>query len=347
VLLVDLQTSKAVELPLGLVEIPRNSIRRISNTKFVGLGSEYTSPMALYLVDITKPSEKLLLKSCTSITLPPSIYSIAKHITFPRTQGTETEGVAHAIFTPPHNPSYIPVTGTKPPVIVWVHGGPTTHVAPGLSVRTQYWTSRGYAYVSVNYIGSTGYGRRYRDALKGSWGIKDVEDSASCVTYLANNGLVDGTKAAVVGESAGGYNILQSLIHFPKLWAGGNSLYGIGNIKALSIGTHKYESHYLDSLMFMDNTSKEDREKIFYDRSPCFHADKIESPLLLLQGDEDRVVPLDQAEEMEKTLKKAGKNVKLVVFKGEGHGFRMQESVKTSILEEEALWRRTLLGMKD
>ena len=346
-LLVDLQTSEAVELPLGLVDIPMNSIRKISNTKFVVLGSEYISPLALYLVDVTKPSEKMLLKSSTSIPLPTSIYSIAKHVTFPRSQGKETGGVSHAIFAPPHNPSYTPVSGTKPPVIVSIHGGPTGHVAPGLALKTQYWTSRGYAYVHVNYVGSTGYGRKYRDALNYSWGIKDVDDSASCVAYLAKNGLVDGTKAGIVGGSAGGYTVLQSLVEFPKLWAGGSSLYGIGNLKSLATGTHKFESHYLYALMFPEDTPEEERKKIYWERSPCLHADKIESPLLLLQGSEDKVVPLDQAEEMEKVLKEGGKEVKLVVFEGEGHGFRMQKNVAASILEEEALWRRTLLGLKE
>jgi dipeptidyl aminopeptidase/acylaminoacyl peptidase len=346
-LLVDLQTSKAVELPLGLVDIPMNSIRRISNTKFVVLGSEYISPSALYLVDITKPSEKTLLKSSTSIPLPPSIYSIAKHLTFPRSQGKSAGGVAHAIFNPPHNPSYTPIPGTKPPVIVSIHGGPTGHDAPGLDLKTQYWTSRGYAYVHVNYVGSTGYGRKYRDALNYSWGVKDVDDSASCVNYLAENGLVDGSKVGIVGGSAGGYTVLQSLIHFPKLWAGGNSLYGIGNLRSLVVDTHKFESHYLFALMFPEGTPTDEQERIYSERSPCLHADKIESPLLLLQGSEDKVVPISQAEEMAKVLKEGGRDVKLVVFDGEGHGFRMQKSVKASFLEEEALWRRTLLRLEE
>lgn len=347
VLLVDLRTSKAVELPLGLVDIPMNSIRRISDSEFVVLGSEYVSPPALYLVDVTKPSEKVLLKSSSSISLSPSIYSISKHITFPRSQGKETGGVAHAIFTPPHNPAYIPVSGTKPPAIVYIHGGPTGHVAPGLDLKTQYWTSRGYAYVQVNYVGSSGYGRKYCEDLNYFWGIKDVDDSASCVAYLAESGLIDGSKAGIVGGSAGGYTVLQSLVNFPTLWAGGCSAYGIGNLKALAEDTHKYESHYLFKLMFPEDTPVEEQEKIYAERSPCLHADKIESPLLLLQGTEDRVVPLAQAEEMEMILKKGGKDVKLVVFEGEGHGFRMQKNVAASFAEEGELWRRTLLGLKE
>jgi dipeptidyl aminopeptidase/acylaminoacyl peptidase len=137
-LLVDLQTSKALDLSLGLVDIPLNSIRKISNTKFVVMGSTATSPSALYLVDISKTSEKVLLKSSSALRLSPSIYSIAQHLTFPRAQGKETGGAAHAIFNPPHNPSYTPDPGTKPPVIVSIHGGPKVHDAPGLDLQTQY-----------------------------------------------------------------------------------------------------------------------------------------------------------------------------------------------------------------
>jgi dipeptidyl aminopeptidase/acylaminoacyl peptidase len=174
-----------------------------------------------------------------------------------------------------------------------------------------------------------------------------VDDSASCVAHLAKSGLVDGTKAGIVGESAGGYGVLQSLVTFPRIWAAGNSLYGIGNLKALAMDTHKFESHYLYSLIFPEGASEEEKERVYRDRSPCLHADKIESPLLLLQGADDRVVPLEQSVEMERVMKKDGKDVKLVVFEGEGHGFRMQKNVRASILEEEKLWRRTLLGLEE
>lgn len=150
-----------------------------------------------------------------------------------------------------------------------------------------------------------------------------------------------------MGGSAGGYTVLQSLVRFPKLWAGGNSRFGIGNVKSVATMTHKFESHYLFALMFPEGTTEEEREKIYRERSPVFHVDKIESPLLILQGDENRVVPLDQAEEMTRVLKDGGKDVKLVVFQGEGHGFRMQKHVKAAILEEEKFWRRTLLALKE
>jgi dipeptidyl aminopeptidase/acylaminoacyl peptidase len=137
------------------------------------------------------------------------------------------------------------------------------------------------------------------------------------------------------------------MVEFPKLWAGGNSRFGVGNLKSLAAMIHKFESHYLFGLLFPEDTPEEEREKIYRERSPVFLVEKIESPLLILQGDEDRVVPLDQAEEMTRVLEDGGNDVKLVVFQGEGHGFRMQKNVKAAILEEEKLWWRTLLALKE
>jgi len=224
-----------------------------------------------------------------------------------------------------------------------VHGGPTGNSTLGLSLTTQYWTSRGYAYVLVNYAGSTGYGRRYWESLNYSWGIKDIDDSASCVAYLASEGLVDGSKVGIVGGSAGGYTVLKSLVSYPTLYAAGNSLYGVSDLQQLAEGTHKFESHYLYALLFKPDATEEEKAKIYHDRSPLFHTDKVERPLLLLQGNIDRVVPIAQALEMEKGVRENGGDVKLVIMKGEGHGFRMQKHIIRATEEEETLWRRTLL----
>jgi dipeptidyl aminopeptidase/acylaminoacyl peptidase len=197
--------------------------------------------------------------------------------------------------------------------------------------------------VNINYAGSTGYGRKYCTSLDNYWGIKDVDDAASCVDYLSAQGLVDGSKVGITGGSAGGYTVLQSLITYPTLYAAGDSEYGIGNLKLLESGTHKFESNYLFALMFPEGTSRQEQLKIYQDRSPAFHAEKIESPLLLLQGSEDQVVPMEQSVEMERVLKEGGKDVKLVVFEGEGHGFRKGENLKRALVEQEGLWRRTLL----
>jgi dipeptidyl aminopeptidase/acylaminoacyl peptidase len=330
-----------MELPLDLVQLSGCAIRRVSNSKFVVLGSELTTPTALYVVDINTPSKKTLLKSSNNIHFPPSTYSVAQHLTFPRTQGQDPKGKSHAIFFSPHNSLFSPIPGTKPPVIVSIHGGPTSQENLGVNLRTQYWTSRGYAFVHVNHVGSTGYGRQYRDELIDSWGVKDTDDAASCLSFLAAAGLVDKSKAGIVGGSAGGFTVLNSLVHYPNLWAAGNSMYGVSELAGLEATTHKYESHYLYNLI--PDNGPEERKAVFLDRSPYYHVDKITSPLLLLQGSEDKIVPLPQAILMEKAMKEKGKDVKMVIFEGAGHGFGKAGHMKMALAEEEALWKRVLL----
>ncbi|KAL2059737.1 hypothetical protein VTL71DRAFT_10229 [Oculimacula yallundae] len=342
-LLYDIAKGSVVELPTGLVTIDNCALSKVSNTEFVVIGATLTAPEALYLIDITKPTEKKLLKTSISVPLPSSIFSQAQTITFPRTHG-DIGTPSHAIFIPPQNPDFEAPAGSKPPLIVFSHGGPTSHVSPGLAINAQYFTSRGYAYCYPNYAGSTGYGRDYRAQLDHNWGIKDVEDTISCVEYLASQGLIDGSKVGISGRSSGGYTTIQALTSFPKFFAAGVSLFGIGNLKALcEDDPHKFESQYGTALIFPENASAEEKEKIMHERSPCLHADRIESPLLLLQGDVDRVVPIEQSREMERVLKARGGDVKLVVFEGEGHGFKMREHLKMAIEEEEEMWKRTLL----
>jgi dipeptidyl aminopeptidase/acylaminoacyl peptidase len=343
IVLYDFANKSSVELPLGLVDMQRNCIRRVSDTEFALIAGAFDSPKALYLIDVTKPAEKKLLKSSAEIDIPTSIFSKTEPIAFPRTHGQELGTESYAMFCPPHNPDFEAPAGTKPPLIIWIHGGPTAHIGAGLDLQTQYFTSRGYAYVSTNYAGSTGYGRAYREALNYSWGVKDVEDSISCIDYLASKGLVDGDKVGITGRSSGGYTVLQALCTYPKVFASGCSLFGIGNLKVIMAESHKFESHYGLALLFPPDTTEEEQEKALYDRSPCFHADQIERPLVLLQGDQDTVVPMNQSEEMERILKAKGGDVKLVIFKGEGHGFVMKENLKSMIEEMEALWKRTLL----
>ncbi|KUJ07635.1 alpha/beta-hydrolase [Mollisia scopiformis] len=341
--LFDLATKLTTELPAGLVKIEGTAVKKVSEKEIVVIGDTLDAPTGLYLIDITNPTAKKLLKSSTDAILPTSVFSPAQTIDFPRTHGSDLGSKSHAIFIPPRNPDFEAPSGTKPPLIVFIHGGPTSHVSPGLSLGAQYYTSRGYAYCYVNYAGSTGYGRKYREDLDYSWGVKDCEDTVSCIDYLAEKGLIDGSKVGITGGSSGGYTVLQGMCSFPQAFAAGNSLYGIGNLKSLGEDTHKFESHYLFALLFPEDTPEEEKEKIYHDRSPCYHADKIEKPLLLLQGDLDKVVPPEQSFEIERILKKKGADVKLVIFKGEGHGFKMKEHLQQAIEEEEALWKRTLL----
>jgi dipeptidyl aminopeptidase/acylaminoacyl peptidase len=341
--MVGILSGHPVRLPMDIVEVLPASVRRLSDHKFTIAGSRTDAPDSLYTLDM-KTRKHEFLRSSSSISIPPSIVSKAREISFPRKYGEDKTGLTHAFFIPPHNPNFAPVPGTKPPVIVYSHGGPTASAGSGLSLASQYWTSRGYAYVSVNYAGSLGYGRKYMESLNTFWGIKDVDDCASTVAYLVEQGLVDGSKVGIRGGSSGGYTVLQALCTYPNLFTAGVSLYGISNLELLATGTHKFESHYLFGLMFPKGTSEADQAKILRDRSPCYHAERIKSPLLLLQGKLDKVVPLDQALAMEKVLREGGKDVTLVTFEGESHGFRKEENVKRATEEEEKMWRRTLVG---
>lgn len=339
----------ATATPLNLVDIQGCAIRRVSDNSFVILGASLTSPKALYLVTLSDspdtPAKARLLKSSSSSPIPISTFSLGQTISFPRTHGADQGSLSHAIFVPPHNPSFAAPDRNKPPLIIYIHGGPTSHASAGLSLRAQYFTSRGYAYCFVNHAGSIGYGRKYHQSLNYNWGIKDVEDTVSCIDYLASKGLINPEKVGITGESAGGYTTLNALCTVPDVFASGCSLYGVGNLKSLAADTHKFESHYLFDLLFPSDTPEEERETIYKERSPCCNADKIKKPLVLLQGDADKVVPLQQAREMESVVREKGGDVELIVFAGEGHGFAKKENIKRALEEEEKLWRRTLLDI--
>ncbi|OQE12564.1 hypothetical protein PENVUL_c001G06967 [Penicillium vulpinum] len=317
----------------------------LSDTKIALLGSSETTFSTAFTLDIADTITLNVLKAASEFPMPSGLVSKPEHISFPRVQGKNLEGMAHAIFYEPQNPDYLAPSGTLPPLIVCVHGGPTSQTGTGLNITDQYWTSRGYAVVWVNYGGSSGYGRAYRDILNGQWGIIDTADAASCVSYLASTGRIDQNGIGIRGQSAGGYIVLQALCDYPNLFAGGNSLYGIGNVRTLCEDTHKFESHYAFALLFDPGADEDEKNRIFSERSPCLKADKITAPLLLLQGDEDLVVPLNQAEEMVEMMTKAGRESKLVVFHGEGHGFRQAESRITAVEEEEKWWKKALLKM--
>ncbi|TVY68995.1 Dipeptidyl aminopeptidase BIII, partial [Lachnellula suecica] len=306
VLVYNIPKKEVTELDLGICAVAFCGIRRVSDTTFAIVGATTKASTALYLVDINKPVDKKLLKSSANTGLPTSIFSEPTLISFPRTHGTNPSTFSHGVFIPPNNPDFEAPPGTKPPLIVSIHGGPTSHDTPSLALNSQYFTSRGYAYCHVNHAGSMGYGRAYRDELEYNWGIKDVEDTVSCIEYLDAQGLADGKKVGIRGGSAGGYTVLQGMVTYPDVFAAGCSLFGVSALKSLAQDSHKFESHYLFSLLFPWGTSEEEKERIYYERSPAFHADKIKSPLLLLQGSDDKVVPLNQALEMQKAMKENG-----------------------------------------
>lgn len=344
IIIYDARKKTATELPLDITYVYLSGLRRVSSTSFAVVGGTAIAPGAIYLIDITRPKEKKILKSVATVDLPSSIFSQPQAITIPRTHGSNLPSQTYAVFAPPHNPDFRGPDDSLPPLIMDIHGGPTAHDPSSLRLEAQYFTSRGYAYVYLNYAGSTGYGRAYRNEINGSWGIKDVEDALSCIDHLASQNKIDRKRVAIRGESAGGYTVLQALVHHPKVFAAGCSLYGIGDMKKLCEETHKFEAHYNDHLLFTPDLTDEEKQAVLKDRSPCFQAHKIETPIVLFQGSEDNVVAPAQASDMERVLKEGGKDVTLFMFEGEGHGFRMEENVKKRIEEEEALYQRTLVA---
>jgi dipeptidyl aminopeptidase/acylaminoacyl peptidase len=224
---------------------------------------------------------------------------------------------AFGLFYPPHNPDYAASTQERPPLLVKCHGGPTAAAASTLNLGTQYWTSRGIAVLDVNYGGSSGFGRAYRDRLHGSWGIVDVDDCVAGARFLAEQGLVDGKRCVISGGSAGGYTTLAALT-FRDFFQGGASYYGVSDAAALARDTHKFESRYLDWLIgpYPAEAAR------YRERSPLYHADRLSKPVIFFQGDEDAIVPPNQAEAMVEALRRKGNAVGYFLFSGEQHGFR-------------------------
>jgi dipeptidyl aminopeptidase/acylaminoacyl peptidase len=240
-------------------------------------------------------------------------------VEFP-TSGGDT---AFGLFYPPCNPDYVPAANEKPPLLVKCHGGPTSAASSTLNLGIQYWTSRGIAVLDVNYRGSTGFGRAYRDRLHLGWGVVDVDDCVSGARFLAERGRIDGRRCVISGGSAGGYTTLAALA-FRDFFQGGASYYGISDVAALARDTHKFESRYLDWLI----GPYPQEEARYRERSPLHHADRLSKPVIFFQGEEDAVVPPNQAEAMVAALRRKGNPVGYFLFAGEQHGFRQAGNIK-------------------
>lgn len=237
----------------------------------------------------------------------------------------------------PPNPLVEPVeTHELPPLIVISHGGPTAFSTGGFDLAIQVWTTRGFAVLDVNYSGSSGYGRAYRDRLQGRWGVLDVDDCVAGARALAAQGRVDGDRLAIRGGSAGGYTTLRALTT-STVFAAGCSRYGIGDLAALASDTHKFEARYLDGLIGPWPEASE----LYAERSPINHVDALNCPMLILQGADDKVVPPNQAEAMAAAVAAKGLDVELIIFEGEGHGFRKAETIERAIEAELAFYART------
>jgi dipeptidyl aminopeptidase/acylaminoacyl peptidase len=236
---------------------------------------------------------------------------------------------AHGFFYPPANPDFAAPTGELPPLMVISHGGPTGATSTSLRYGIQYWTSRGFAVLDVNYGGSSGYGRRYRMRLNGNWGIVDVEDCCNGARWLVKKGLVDPRRLAIRGGSAGGYTTLAALV-FHDIFSAGASHYGICDLEALATDTHKFESRYLDNLV----GPYPERKDLYIARSPIHHLHNLRTPLILFQGDEDQVVPPAQSRSMFEAVRAKKVPVAYLLFEGEQHGFRKAANIQRSFEAE-------------
>jgi dipeptidyl aminopeptidase/acylaminoacyl peptidase len=249
----------------------------------------------------------------------------------PRMLEYESAGgrTSHALWYPPTNPDFEAPDGELPPVIVQVHGGPTAHVTPILDLEIVFWTSRGIGVVDVNYGGSSGYGRPYRQSLNGQWGVVDVEDCVAAAVHLAAEGEADGNRLAIHGGSAGGYTTLCALA-FGDDFAAGASYYGVADAETMAADTHKFESRYLDALF----GPYPETRALWRERSPIHYADQIDAPVILFQGLEDKVVPPSQSEDMVAALAARGVPHAYIAFEDEQHGFRKAETLERCLESE-------------
>lgn len=294
------------------------------------LASSATEAPALMRLDLDRAEIDVIRRS-SDIDLDPGYLSVPEPVEFP----TDNGKTAYGFFYPPKNKNYTAPPGEKPPLVVKSHGGPTAATNGSLSLKVQYWTSRGFAVLDVNYGGSTGYGRDYRQRLQGNWGIVDVQDCVNGAKFLAQRGLADGDRMAIAGGSAGGYTTLCALT-FHDVFKAGASYYGVSDLEALATDTHKFESRYLDGLI----GPYPERRDVYVERSPIHHSDRLSCPMIFFQGLEDKVVPPAQAEKMVEALSAKGLTVEYVTFAEEQHGFRRAENIKRALEDEFRFYTR-------
>ena len=310
----------AVSLQLTPIPLP---FRSISDVK-VGAGFAVIvagapdHPTSIVRIDL-ETLECTVLRRAVSLALDSGYLSMPHPIEFPTSNGLH----AHAIFYPPQNRDFTSIAGERPPLLVLSHGGPTSTASATLNLSLQFWTSRGFAVVDVNYGGSTGYGRAYRERLNGQWGVVDVDDAIAAARFLAGRGDVDAQRMAIRGGSAGGFTTLAALT-FHDFFKAGASYYGVSDLEALARDCHKFESRYLDHLVGPYPA----QQALYRERSPIHHVDRLSTPLILFQGLQDKVVPPNQSQAMFDALKAKGLPVAYLTFEEEQHGFRQADNIR-------------------
>jgi dienelactone hydrolase len=308
---------------------------KVSGTRTAFIAGHPSRPPAVVVHDLDK-GDMTEIRQSAAAPIDGDYVSRAEAVDFP-TSGGRT---AHAFLYLPANRDFTAPAGARPPLVVKSHGGPTGQTGSAFDLKIQFWTSRGFAVLDVNYGGSTGYGRAYRRSLDGQWGIVDVDDCEAGARFLAAQGRVDGEKLIITGGSAGGYTTLCALT-FRDTFRAGASHYGIGDLEALATDTHKFESRYLDCLIGPYPEAKD----IYVARSPINFADGLDCPVIFFQGLDDKVVPPNQAETMVAALRAKGTPVAYIPFEGEGHGFRRAANIKRA-LEGELYFYGRIFGFE-
>ncbi len=310
-------------LPLTLPYSDFGAVR-VAGARIVCRAGSPADPPAIVAIDPANGAVEVLRRSAPAASDGSlrRYFSVPTHLAFP----TEGGLTAYANYYPPANPDYLPAPAEKPPLVVKCHGGPTSSASSVLSLGIQYWTSRGIAVIDVDYGGSTGYGRAYRERLKGAWGVVDVDDCVNATRHVIAQGLADAERAVITGGSAGGYTVLAALA-CRDVFRGGASYYGVSDVAALARDTHKFESRYLDWLI----GPYPERADLYRERSPLTHAERLNRPVIFFQGADDRVVPPDQTEMMVEALRRRGVPVGYLLFAGESHGFRRAENIKRAL----------------
>ena len=318
---IDLKTKQFSQIPTKYTNI--SDLQTDGNNVYF-IGGSPTETTAVIQLDLETGRERILKRS-GDLTIAPGYLSLPEAIAFPTTDDL----TAHAWYYPPQNQDFIAPPGELPPLIVKSHGGPTAAASVDLNLRIQYWTSRGFGYLDVNYGGSIGYGRQYRQRIDGKWGVVDVDDCVNAARYLVDRGRVDGDRLVITGSSAGGYTTLAALT-FRDTFRAGASYYGVSDLEILAKDTHKFESKYLDRLIGKYPEAK----ALYQERSPIYHTDLLSCPVIFFQGLEDKVVPPNQAEMMFEAIKAKGLPVAYIAFERESHGFRISENIKQALDSE-------------
>jgi dipeptidyl aminopeptidase/acylaminoacyl peptidase len=336
----------AVRAPDGTVtdlELPYSAIaalRRAGADAVVVLAGTPVAEPGVYRVELPPAGEPRVttLRPPRDLDLDPAYLSVPEPISFRSRDGAGAPRTGYALYYPPVSAAHAVPAGEAPPLLVVIHGGPTGMAAPTLSLGVQYWTSRGFAVVDVNYGGSAGFGRAYREQLRGAWGVVDVADCLAVARELADARRVDGARLCIRGGSAGGYTTLAALARADTPFAAGANHFGVSDLAALAAETHKFESRYLDGLV----GPYPEARAVYEERSPISRVDAFSRPLIVLQGAEDEVVPPAQSERIVDALRAKGVPVAYLLFDGEQHGFRRAENIRRALDAELSFYGQVL-----